>query len=410
MHLSYLKNFLYSQTTRLWDFGGSQKQTGWYVEGIKTFIIENGSSGTEEKETIEDSKSDDIQAEIKKLNLPKASLVNDWKKLINNNYLSDLNFLTEEGEVVYVHSLVAFARCPGVLDPGAKVIFSKFKSNTVKSFLNYLYCGVFDDISRNEVKCLSELARLLKYDELVQVLIALQEELKLETEEFCESVVEKSIHNISGIEIEQLPRDCMHLSEQNAVTDKMNCQNFDSQELFSTLMDRSDSRIVSEEVLTRHDSPTEGDAIDENLGATDIAVSDGLCSKEDLLKPCNSPADINISEEDMFREEEKEREASDILREKREENEMSFFVSRESSPGCVPTPAYEVPEFDPYECLNNSVPDIHCSPSHRKCPEDPTALIEDIHLSKTDPIVPSFSSTPLPVQPLSAVRFCVNDA
>nr|4ZOU_A Chain A, Structure-specific endonuclease subunit SLX4 [Homo sapiens] len=80
-------------------------------------------------------------------------LVADFGAMVNNPHLSDVQFQTDSGEVLYAHKFVLYARCPlliqyvnnegfsavedGVLTQ--RVLLGDVSTEAARTFLHYLY-------------------------------------------------------------------------------------------------------------------------------------------------------------------------------------------------------------------------------------------------------------------------------
>ncbi|KAL0276571.1 UNVERIFIED_CONTAM: hypothetical protein PYX00_004123 [Menopon gallinae] len=387
-----------ANAAHLWELGASSDKTEWYVEGVKSLIIDDDSDVRENSQKIiENQKSDDIQAEITKLNLPKSSVFTDWKKLINNEHLSDLRFRSKEGENIFVHSVVAFARCPRVLDPDAQTVFLKFESKTIHWFLTYLYCGILDELPLSEVERLFELAQDVKYDELVDVLKALRKELNLKRngEVACEVPVEKPGTNVGDLKIDDSSRDSDVIISSPPIQES---QFKDTAKDQSHFEDSSAAAVACLESIGVQDVSVsqESGKVDDQRGVNENEDSDATYC-EDLetgaLDVDAVPADENVSKGDMFEEEENARDVDSRPGEEQDEDDCVLVWS---SAGRVPTPEYDVPEFDPYEHFNNSMPTAD-PPSDDEPVVSLSVPAGDVSPPRTDSAVrgPAYSSTPI---------------
>ncbi|KAL0276572.1 UNVERIFIED_CONTAM: hypothetical protein PYX00_004123 [Menopon gallinae] len=387
-----------AKAAHLWELGASSDKTEWYVEGVKSLIIDDDSDVRENSQKIiENQKSDDIQAEITKLNLPKSSVFTDWKKLINNEHLSDLRFRSKEGENIFVHSVVAFARCPRVLDPDAQTVFLKFESKTIHWFLTYLYCGILDELPLSEVERLFELAQDVKYDELVDVLKALRKELNLKRngEVACEVPVEKPGTNVGDLKIDDSSRDSDVIISSPPIQES---QFKDTAKDQSHFEDSSAAAVACLESIGVQDVSVsqESGKVDDQRGVNENEDSDATYC-EDLetgaLDVDAVPADENVSKGDMFEEEENARDVDSRPGEEQDEDDCVLVWS---SAGRVPTPEYDVPEFDPYEHFNNSMPTAD-PPSDDEPVVSLSVPAGDVSPPRTDSAVrgPAYSSTPI---------------
>ena len=142
----------------------------------------NGSILLEEKKSQDEHASDflrleNIENEVLKLNLPKTSIDRDWRKIINNEIFSDVSASSKDGELIFMHSLVLKIRCLNILDMDYISIFKKFNLPIILVFLEYLYCGTLNDLQKNNVKELVDLAKQFNYLELIEVINDLEKNI-----------------------------------------------------------------------------------------------------------------------------------------------------------------------------------------------------------------------------------------
>ncbi|XP_048189246.1 structure-specific endonuclease subunit SLX4 isoform X2 [Perognathus longimembris pacificus] len=85
-------------------------------------------------------------------------LVSDFGTMVNNPHLSDVQFQTDSGDLLYAHKFVLYARCPLLIqyvnregfsavedgDPTQRVLLSDVRAEAVYAFLQYLYAADLD--------------------------------------------------------------------------------------------------------------------------------------------------------------------------------------------------------------------------------------------------------------------------
>lgn len=150
-------------------------------------------SNVQSEDLQSNAQNDDIEPQIALLDLPKKTFNDDWKKLINNKVLSDVVLNSKDGQTVYVHTVVIFARCQNILDSDYKQVLEDFNLDTIVQFLHFLYCGVLVNLKRCHVDSLMNLAEALHYQELIEVLLLLKDNLLAESASSSEGIIPSSL-------------------------------------------------------------------------------------------------------------------------------------------------------------------------------------------------------------------------
>ncbi|KAK6641425.1 hypothetical protein RUM44_013136 [Polyplax serrata] len=180
----------HNRVSRLWKLSDNVGDSGWLVEDVKSYFIIDSltseitinverdiSPQSPQKLNEEGSKlkiTHSIETSLLKLNLPKATLDQDWRRLINNESFCDIRAISKDQRTFHLHSLIMNVRCPGSLDKDIQFILIKYNLSTILVFLEYLYCGTLNDLKITELQDLMGLASDFEHCELITVLNCLQ--------------------------------------------------------------------------------------------------------------------------------------------------------------------------------------------------------------------------------------------
>eukprot|EP01130_Rhizamoeba_saxonica_P008859 TRINITY_DN358_c0_g1_i2.p1 TRINITY_DN358_c0_g1~~TRINITY_DN358_c0_g1_i2.p1 ORF type:complete len:419 (-),score=64.39 TRINITY_DN358_c0_g1_i2:167-1423(-) len=117
------------------------------------------------------SKKEVRNALKRRITLPQPSIENDYVKMVNNKFLSDVQF-SVEGKILYAHKIVLASRCEyftnlyrsGMKDSNAQEIeINDYCYDSFSQFLNYIYTGTCEIAN---IPIASELMRASDYYKL----------------------------------------------------------------------------------------------------------------------------------------------------------------------------------------------------------------------------------------------------
>ncbi|XP_040853530.1 structure-specific endonuclease subunit SLX4-like [Ochotona curzoniae] len=126
-------------------------------------------------------------------------LIADFSTMVNNPHLSDVQFQTDSGEVLYAHKFVLYARCPLLIQyvssegfsamedgaQGQRVLLSDVSTEAVQAFLRYLYTAD-TSLSPRLVPDLTSLALRFGVSDLVHLCQQVPTTVESEEEQWAE--------------------------------------------------------------------------------------------------------------------------------------------------------------------------------------------------------------------------------
>lgn len=108
-------------------------------------------------------------------------LSEDWRKLVGNTYLSDVNIQCDQDEIIPAHKLVLYVRCPALLQVTTKqdndkdvILLNDCTKLSALAFLEFVYCGnsrKILDLSSQEFQTLINLTEIYNFSELKNELL-----------------------------------------------------------------------------------------------------------------------------------------------------------------------------------------------------------------------------------------------
>eukprot|EP01130_Rhizamoeba_saxonica_P008860 TRINITY_DN358_c0_g1_i3.p1 TRINITY_DN358_c0_g1~~TRINITY_DN358_c0_g1_i3.p1 ORF type:complete len:269 (-),score=48.67 TRINITY_DN358_c0_g1_i3:77-883(-) len=114
----------------------------------------------------------EIESALKRrITLPQPTVESDYVKMVNNKFLSDVQFLVE-GKTLYAHKIVLASRCEyfanlyrsGMKDSDAsEITISDFSYECFSQFLNFIYtgkCEIYNIPLASELMCAADYYKL----------------------------------------------------------------------------------------------------------------------------------------------------------------------------------------------------------------------------------------------------------